>query len=457
MHETPAAHFVEQPTINNVNAVAQIELFSSVDPEFSGVPGPVVNNQSAPGGEASLDIQWIGGVSRAATSYVYHGGYFSQHIVEYLIAQTELDSDDDDSSRAAQRLLSSGANRDVLAALLAMDIFAAILYGETTPDVLSMSIGYPDFASSADWHTHMENYFPALGAMGVSLIAATGDRGAHFPWSSTFGGSVYTTITPPVDCGATIVPAFPASSPYVTAVGATQFVRAVDQHSACPMRWPPSNSTDSGGPCIEEIVCSIATSAWITSAGGFAAGNRPRPAYQKTVVDAYVQQHQQALSGLGHQDRLRTATNRGFPDVAANGRFCEIVLSGTPQPVDGTSCAAPTFAGLVSLINNELVAAGKPKLGFLNPTLCMYATLLADRCAFSRAWGGLIDVRIWTVGTITTAPGSGALRPPKPAHGAHARPGPRCGAIVRIFRRDSREQPLCWTGVDTQHVLRHRL
>ncbi|KAJ7787274.1 family S53 protease-like protein [Mycena olivaceomarginata] len=37
--------------------------------------------------------------------------------------------------------------------------------------------------------------------------------------------------------------------------------------------------------------------------------------------------------------------------------------------VDGTSCSTPTFASIVALLNDGLVAAGKAPLGFLNPFL----------------------------------------------------------------------------------------
>jgi tripeptidyl-peptidase-1 len=35
----------------------------------------------------------------------------------------------------------------------------------------------------------------------------------------------------------------------------------------------------------------------------------------------------------------------------------------------GTSMSAPIFASIIALLNNELLAAGKPVLGFLNPRL----------------------------------------------------------------------------------------
>ncbi|KAF7364421.1 Family S53 protease-like protein [Mycena sanguinolenta] len=41
----------------------------------------------------------------------------------------------------------------------------------------------------------------------------------------------------------------------------------------------------------------------------------------------------------------------------------EVILEG------GTSASSPTFAGIIALINDRLVAAQKPVLGLLNPFL----------------------------------------------------------------------------------------
>jgi tripeptidyl-peptidase I len=35
----------------------------------------------------------------------------------------------------------------------------------------------------------------------------------------------------------------------------------------------------------------------------------------------------------------------------------------------GTSASAPTFAGLVALLNDARISAGRPPLGFLNPLI----------------------------------------------------------------------------------------
>ena len=46
-----------------------------------------------------------------------------------------------------------------------------------------------------------------------------------------------------------------------------------------------------------------------------------------------------------------------------------IIVGGVEQPVDGTSASTPSFAALVSLLNDALLAAGQPQLGFLNPLI----------------------------------------------------------------------------------------
>jgi tripeptidyl-peptidase-1 len=57
--------------------------------------------------------------------------------------------------------------------------------------------------------------------------------------------------------------------------------------------------------------------------------------------------------------------------------------------IAGTSAAAPTFAGIVALLNDVQLSAGKPSLGFLNPFL------------YSMCESGLNDV------TSGNAPGCG--------------------------------------------------
>jgi hypothetical protein len=49
-----------------------------------------------------------------------------------------------------------------------------------------------------------------------------------------------------------------------------------------------------------------------------------------------------------------------------------MVDNATWFPASGTSASTPVIAGMISLINSERLAAGKPTLGFLNPAIYMF-------------------------------------------------------------------------------------
>ena len=57
---------------------------------------------------------------------------------------------------------------------------------------------------------------------------------------------------------------------------------------------------------------------------------------------------------------------RATPDAAAMGEGFEVVIGGQPEPVGGTSASTPTFAALVSLLNEARVQKGKAALGHIN-------------------------------------------------------------------------------------------
>ena len=98
------------------------------------------------------------------------------------------------------------------------------------------------------------------------------------------------------------------------------------------------------------------------SSGGF-SNYFSTPDYQSSAVKGY-------LSALGKTNNgLFDASGRGFPDVSTQGVNFEVVVDGEVEGVSGTSAASPTFAAIVALINDRLVAAGKSPLGFLNPFL----------------------------------------------------------------------------------------
>lgn len=130
----------------------------------------------------------------------------------------------------------------------------------------------------------------------------------------------------------TFVPTYPAASPYVTAVGGTN--TGTETQKAAGL-----------------------------SSGGF-SNYWDAPDYQKSAIEGY----KNSGTKLPDADRYNQ-TGAGFPDVAAGAENYGIVYRLIPMPVSGTSCASPAFSGMVSLLNDQRLNAGKPVLGWLNPLI----------------------------------------------------------------------------------------
>ena len=163
--------------------------------------------------------------------------------------------------------------------------------------------------------------FARAALKGVTVLAASGDDGTGAkPGPLGFGCKAFD-------------PTYPASLPSVTAVGATYLEDA-----------------EEGG--------------WSFSGGGYSA-LWARPAWQAVAVGAY-----EASGATLPDTSLYNASGRVTPDVAALGT-CFRVFSGggAAGTLSGTSAATPTFAGMVSRINDRLAARGKPPVGFINPLL----------------------------------------------------------------------------------------
>jgi tripeptidyl-peptidase-1 len=60
--------------------------------------------------------------------------------------------------------------------------------------------------------------------------------------------------------------------------------------------------------------------------------------------------------------------------VAAYGENAQVFDKGVQIPIGGTSCSTPIFASVIALLNDRLMSAGQPPLGFLNPSLYLNAS-----------------------------------------------------------------------------------
>ena len=182
--------------------------------------------------------------------------------------------------------------------------------------------------------------FMKAGTKGLSILFASGDQG----------------VCGREGCGMLCFlgkckfnPDFPAASPYITAVGGTDFAVA--------------------NVIGEEM-------AWSAGGGGF-SNEFAIPSYQASAVAAYKAS---ADADLPPQ-KIWNNKGRGYPDIAALGgqknSYC-VVTSGNFEGVAGTSAACPVAAGVFARLNGERLAAGKPALGFLNPFIYQNPSAFQD-------------------------------------------------------------------------------
>ena len=159
--------------------------------------------------------------------------------------------------------------------------------------------------------------FQQFVAQGQSFFQASTDDGAY--------------------CSAGCTPWTPADNPNITVVGGTTLT---------------TSSPD--GAWVSETVWSWFPGAPYASGGGFGT-NYPLPAWQQ---------------GIDMSRNGGSTTLRNSPDVACVGDSIWIVAdNGQQYNTAGTSAAAPLWAGLAALVNQQAAANGQPPIGFINPAL----------------------------------------------------------------------------------------
>ena len=149
-----------------------------------------------------------------------------------------------------------------------------------------------------------------------------------------------------------LYPSWPASSPWVTAVGATRFI----------------------GQTVGGV--EMATDQF-GSGGGFSRlFDQADAQWQAGATAAYLKRGT-ALPKFPPKGSF-APKGRGTPDVSALGEGYQVYVAGNVKAVGGTSASAPAFAGLISLINEARFRAGKQQMGFLNPFLYQHPDAFFD-------------------------------------------------------------------------------
>jgi len=232
-----------------------------------------------------------------------------------------------------------------------------------TPLVNSFSFGGQEPSSFDDRRVAVMNReLMKLGTHGITVVAASGDTGAL--------GLNFRCEGNPETPGY-FLPSFPATSPYITAVGATAILGSGPGVQSRGGTLPPlCKSYECTDPTRAEEIPAITHNSQFTSGGGFSAVFS-RPKYQESAVATYLQTP--VLAGRFPPSEIWNHSNRAIPDISTIGQNV-LMINGSAVLVNGgTSASAPIFAGLLTLVNDFLLHNHKPPVGFVNPLLYQMA------------------------------------------------------------------------------------
>ena len=220
-------------------------------------------------------------------------------------------------------------------------------------------------------------------AQGITLLAASGDSGAA-NCDASFA-------RPQATQGLAVD--FPASLPEVTGVGGAQFNEGSDRY------WSAANGVDSASALsyIPETAWNESDARGLASSGGGASVLFPKPAWQ---------------SGPGvPNDNARDVPDVSMAAADHDGYFG--VSNGGPGIFSGTSVAAPSFAGIVALLNHYVVSKGlqaQPGQGNINPAL--YRLAQTSTNAFHDITAGDNIVACWQASPDCSAGSLGYMAGP---------------------------------------------
>jgi uncharacterized protein (TIGR03437 family) len=261
-------------------------------------------------------------------------------------------------------LASAVARNASLIFVYSYNVFDAVQYAidQNLAPVISTSYGECEFGGRDGTESDAltwQSWAQQGNAQGITWVASSGDSGAADCYEAASGSS-------PADNDLSLAVDLPGAIPEVTSVGGTEFNEGSGSY------WNTSNTStyESAKSYIPEIAWNDTVEDGSPSAsGGGASIFFPKPSWQTgTGVpnDGARDVPDVALAASADHDGYRIYTTE------SSGR----TSSTTWYIVGGTSCGAPTFSGILTLLNQYLVANGYQSssgLGNVNSQLYGFA------------------------------------------------------------------------------------
>ncbi|KAL7790713.1 peptidase S8/S53 domain-containing protein [Trichoderma ceciliae] len=232
-------------------------------------------------------------------------------------------------------------------------------------NVISISYSAVEDLIPNNYNYRQCNEYMKLGLQGVTVVSSSGSHGV-----ASQLGCIGSTARPNV--GTIFAPSFPQNCPYVLTVGGTELRRR--NPKAPPVKW--------------EILQEVATTQF-ASGGGF-SNNHYLGDFQTAAVQAYLDNvtlpfgsydtpiFDADFSNITDVNQVFYRGGRAYPDVAAVAANQLVLYDGEYYTVSGTSLASPLWGSMLTLINEERIAAGKGTLGWIHPTLYSHPEVFND-------------------------------------------------------------------------------
>jgi subtilase family serine protease len=355
---------------------SDIEAFQSAsglpikDPSPTLVPNTGSSTPQPDGDEteSDIDLEWTGAIAKGATvNFVYVGSNLNYSVFDALVYAID---------NQIGTVISSS-------------------YGECEAGLSGETLG-----NGAAAQTTMEAAFQQAATQGQTVVSASGDDGATDCFQGNTSGNPSETVQD------SLAVDYPGSSQYVTSVGGTEISQANNNYlTPGDGYWTNSNgSTD----IVTSVLQYIPEQAWnedsadcgqadcLAAGGGGASMLFAKPSWQTALTPAD-----------GHRD---------VPDISLNASitfpgylFCTSdetdwsegqessctsgfrdAATGTPTWAGGTSFAAPIFAGMVAILNQQQgYTTGQ---GLVNSTLYTLAGTGSFGSAFSNPSSAFHDI-----------------------------------------------------------------